>query len=218
MNVNELIETYPRIYHMAAFGTWESIEKHGLLSTSALLDLFGVTGDERASIERRHRPEWAVISHPDLGTARIRDQKPMRESALSKCLVGMTAEQWYQLLNSKVFFWLTPERLSSLLNARAYRNTSHCVLTIDTKKLLDRHGDRVTLSPINSGSTLYNPPARGSTTFMKVGEYPFALRRKVRSRSNAIAELTVDWGVMDIRELVESVVHRQRDEVKETIV
>ena len=41
MTVDELLATYPRLWHMAMDGSWPSIEKRGLLSTSALLELYG---------------------------------------------------------------------------------------------------------------------------------------------------------------------------------
>ena len=43
----ELIRDCPTLYHMAECGSWPSIRRHGLLSTSALLDLYGVQGAER---------------------------------------------------------------------------------------------------------------------------------------------------------------------------
>jgi Family of unknown function (DUF7002) len=45
----EFANHYPCLYHMAEANIWPSIEKHGLLSTTALLDLFEVNGN------RRHR-------------------------------------------------------------------------------------------------------------------------------------------------------------------
>lgn len=57
MTPDEVIVTFPRLWHMAADGSWPSIRDRGLLSTSALLDLYEVTGDERVSLESRHRPE-----------------------------------------------------------------------------------------------------------------------------------------------------------------
>lgn len=39
----ELANLYPRLYHMAEPGSWESIRRYGLLSTSSLLSLFEIT-------------------------------------------------------------------------------------------------------------------------------------------------------------------------------
>jgi len=64
---------------MAEAGSWPSIRRHGLLSTSALLDLFEVTGVERVRLESQRRPETVKIEHPEHGEALIRDQKPLRK-------------------------------------------------------------------------------------------------------------------------------------------
>jgi Family of unknown function (DUF7002) len=78
MDVAALIEKYPLVYHMAAVRSWSSIQHHGLLSTTAILDLFEVKADCREAIESRKRPESVVITHPQHGTATIRDQKPIQ--------------------------------------------------------------------------------------------------------------------------------------------
>jgi hypothetical protein len=139
----------------------------------------------------------------------IRDQKPMRESLLLRCLIGLTPNEWYGILNSKVFFWPTHKRLVGLLTAGEYRNHIHCVITVDTAKLLERHLARIKLSPINSGSTLYNPRPRGINTFLPLNEYPFEARRKLRGKADAVAELTVEYSVPDIMEITTRVVHMQ---------
>ncbi len=100
----ELAETYPRLYHMADAQSWGSIQKHGLLSTSALLDLFEVKGHERKDIEIRRRPESVPIVHEKHGRAVVRDNKPIIESKLRTALKDCTLEQWYRLLNKFVFF------------------------------------------------------------------------------------------------------------------
>ena len=196
----ELAERYPRLFHMAAAGSWSSIARHGLLGASALLDLFRISGERREEIESRHRPESVPICG---GRAVVRDQKPMNEAGLRKCLRdGLTPREWYRMLNSKVFFWETRERLEKMLRARAYKNMWHTVLVVDTESLLADCRDRVTLSPINSGSTLFRPPPRGRDTFLPPGEYPFRRRRRERGASDAIAELAVDRSVPDIRKHV----------------
>jgi hypothetical protein len=211
MTHNELIQNYPRLYHMAEAGTWPSISKHGLLSTTALLDLFEVPAAQRKLIESSHRPECVTIAHPVHGIAVIRDQKPMRESTLRTCLEGIKPSQWYELLNRRTFFWLAPERLETLLNARAYRDRAHCVITVETAALLAKHEERITLSPINSGSTIYNPPSRSPSTFYKIADYPFQERRKTRGKQSAVAEFAVDYSVPDIRDIALLVEHRQQN-------
>jgi hypothetical protein len=197
-----LVELYPRVYHMAEDGTWGSIRRRGLLSTSALLDLYGMNGTERFAIESQQRPQPIRMEHAVYGPAVVRDQKVLRENPLRDCLIGMTPQDWYELLNGKVFFWLTKERLIGLLGGREYRNRAHCVLTIDTARLLATHLNRIKLSPINSGSTIYRAQPRGRETFASLEDYPFEARRRMRGIPNAIAELCVEHSVPNIGELV----------------
>ncbi len=200
---DELARAFPRLYHMAQVGSWESIRRHGLLSTSALLDLFAVGDANRDRIESKHRPESIPISHPAHGSAVIRDQKPMTDKGLRRALLGgLTPEEWYRGLNSRVFFWLTEDRLLRLLNAKAYRGERHTVLTVDTELLLQKHADRVSLSPINSGCTKPFPHPRGLSTFQRLPRYPFAEWKGKRPLQDSIVELAVDYGVPDVREMV----------------
>jgi hypothetical protein len=217
MTLDQVVLHYPRAYHMANAGSWESIRHRGLLSTTALLDLFRITGQQRYLIESCHRPTQIEIYDPHHDVAIIRDQVPMRKRALEVCLEGITTRGWYELLNRRVFFWVTDVRLETLLRAKLYRNKEHTVLTIDTKSLLTRHADRVTLSPINSGSTLYNPRSRGRNTFRSIAGYPFEERRRVRRIANAIAELAVDYSVPDMFSHTLAVERRRGPEVLEQL-
>ncbi len=199
-----VIERYPTLFHMAEVGAWPSIREHGLLSTSALLDLYEVRGSERRLIEATHRPELVTLVHPNLGTAVIRDQKPMTDAALRKCLQGgITPSDWYKLLNHHVFFWLSRQRLDRLLAARAYRNRRHTVIAVDTARLLASRGRDVYIAPINTGSTIFNPQPRGISTFSRISAYPYDewVRRRNGWR-DAIVELAVRGGVKDIEKCI----------------
>ena len=203
MTPEQLIEAYPRAWHMAEDGSWDSISKYGLLSTSALLDLYAVGDTERRKIEAEHRPESVKIARRGFSDAVIRDQKPMSDAALTKCLTdGTTPTQWYKILNGKVFFWLSKERLRRLLGARAYRDSPQTVLTLETETLVRAYSDQILLSPINSGSTIIDPQPRGKDTFRPVKEYPFEEWSKKRSKVDAVVELVVPRGVKDINDHV----------------
>ncbi len=186
---------------MAEAGSWPSIQKHGLLSTSALLDLFEIKGKKRAEIETQCRPESIKISHPKYGTAVIRDQKPLRENNLRKLLDGMSVEDYCLSLNQKTFFWTRKERLEGLLNAIAYRGRSHTVLTVDTGALVSKHEKDIWISHINSGCTVFGVGRRGSYTFQRISDYDFDDMKK-KKRENAIVELAVDYSVEDISDFV----------------
>ncbi len=149
-----------QIFHLAEATNWPSIQQHGLLSTSALLDLAGVQGKERAQFERLHRPAQIELSNG----VHVRDQKPMPAQALAQCLIGMAPAEWCQLINSKVFFWLDPDRLNR--QRRACDARPQVVLVVDTQRLLARHAEKVALSPFNTGNTRRKPAARGRSTFV----------------------------------------------------
>lgn len=217
IQVAQFVHHYPRLYHMAECDSWPSIRKHGLLSTTALLDLFEIKGALRRSLESQHRPDSVTITHPQHGKAIIRDQKPLRPGALAKCLVGMTPEQWYRTLNGYVFFWVTEERLKTLLAARAYRNRTHTVITVDTARLLETNAKAVRLSPINSGSTIYNPRPRGGDTFQRLSSYPFEERRRLRGLASAVAELAVQYSVSDIHHCVVAAGHYKNAKLIEAL-
>ena len=218
MNIDDLIKHYPRLYHMAEAGTWDSIERHGLMSTTALLDLFEINGAQRRTIEDERRPECVEITHKKHGKAIIRDQKPMTESALLKCLEHPYKPcYWYRILNSNVFFWLDSRRLDGLLGARAYRNKHHYVLTLDSKALITANAKSILLSPMNSGSTIYRPLPRGAKTFQPIGDFPFDERRATRAIQNTVVELLVKYAVPNVRDFVLKVDERKGPNVVKTV-
>jgi hypothetical protein len=76
------------------------------------------------------------------------------------------------------------------------------VLKIDTAKLLEQYSNSLSLSPINSGSTIYKPQPRGKQTFLRMEDYPFAERKKKRGVANAIAEMCIEHTVPNLAEFV----------------
>jgi hypothetical protein len=200
----ELLWTqFPYLWHMAEPGSWPSIRDNGLLSTTGLLDLYDVENASRAAILAKRRPECVTIARKGMPNAVIRDQKPMSDGALKKCLQdGLTPADWYRILNARTFFWLSGERLRGLLSAKAYRNRPQTVLTLETRSLVEAHGDSIELSPINSGSTIFNPAPRGKATFQPITDYDYDLWRKKRGPADAVVELIVLDGVPDIRDHV----------------
>jgi hypothetical protein len=198
VTLDEFADRYPTVFHVAAPGAWPAIAEHGLLSTSALLDLYEVPPEERLELEERRRESTHTVTHAVHGSAVLRDQIPLSEAKLAACLDDMTVPEWIRLLKGRVFFWLSRQRLKDLLGAKAYRDQDHEVITFDTRKLLARHGDRVELSPINSGSTLFNAAKRGSRTFRPLGIYDVLEKR-------APVELTVLHSVPDAKDLAQRV-------------
>ena len=205
LELDEWLRHCPTLYHMAERGSWPSIQQHGLLSTSALLDLFGEPEPRRHAIERVPRNKCEPLRHPSHGRAMVRDQKPMREAALRRCLQdGMTVEEWCQLLNGRVFFWPTRARLLKLLGAKSYRRAEHDVLELDAASLVQAHEASIMLSPINSGSPYGpNPAPRGPATFQPIAAFDCTARSR-KPLADRVVELTVARG-LDVRPFVERV-------------
>src|SRR5688500_2286593 len=121
------------VYHLAEAENWASIERHGLLSTSRLLDLAGVNGEPRIMLERRQRRASVKLPNGVI----VRHQLPMPPAALARCLAGgLTPEDWYALLNSRVFFWFDPERLNR--QRLACGPQPQVVMTLDAERMLVR--------------------------------------------------------------------------------
>jgi hypothetical protein len=171
----ELVADCPTLYHMAELGSWPSIQRRGLLSTSALLDVYHVTGNVRRSIEEERRASSVVLKHEKLSPAVVRDQLPMTDQGLQRCLPRhMTPSSWYKLLNKKTFFWLTKKRLIRLLNAGTYRDNAHDVIEVDTQGLLDDYFKKIWFCPMNSGCTKPIPHPRDEKTFLRIPDYPYS--------------------------------------------
>lgn len=208
MEIKALISRYPRLFHMAERGTWTQIKKHGLLSTSAVLDFHSVKGKLRKQLETEHRPNKVTV-----GTSSqmvLRDQKPMAPDRLARALQDqITPQEWYKLLNGKVFMWAQEERLLGLLGARQYRTWEHDVLTIDTSSLFEKHARAVWLCAMNSGNTFPMPHARGKDTFQRIADYPV---KRNGSPAKEVVEVLVDYSVPDIGDHVIQV-RRMRGDV-----
>jgi hypothetical protein len=213
--LQELLGDCPTLYHMAERQSWPGIRELGLLSTTALLDRYGITGVERESIEAQRRPMSIVLERQGLNRAVVRDQLPMDDRGLMRCLQdGLSPGDWYRLLNGKVFFWLTRERLLRLLNAGTYRNEEHDVLELKTSSLVSAYGDKIWLCPMNSGCTKPIPHPRGKSTFTRIADYPYAAWRAKRPRGERVVELAVDYAVPDIQRFIQRAVRMKgNDEI-----
>ncbi|MCO6385190.1 hypothetical protein [Oceanicola sp. 502str15] len=211
MRTEQLVETYPRLWHMAHDGAWPAIRDHGLMSAQALVETYGVDAADRDRLLGTRRPANQALAAPGLPGAVVRDQKPMTDKALLKCLQGdMTPADWYRLLNGRTFFWLAAERVRGLTKARAYRNEPQTVITLRTASLVAAHENDIWLSPLNSGATLYVPQPRGPDTFKRIPDFPFDEREKAKRKpSNNVVELLVDHSVPNIADYVLGV-HRMR--------
>ena len=201
-----LVDTYPKLIHIAHVDAWPSLERHGLLCTSRLLDLFEVDPTRREAIERRRRPDSVTVTHPSFGMATIRDQAPLLEKRLERALQGMTLSEWYELLNAHVFLWPTTGRMLTMLGAAAYRDLPQLVVTLDTGDLMRSHEHAILLSRINSGATRPFAWERGRHTFQSLAEYPLDERIQSVGKTRAVAEVLVRSAIKPLTDVAESAV------------
>jgi hypothetical protein len=210
--LEDVISHCPTLYHMAERGSWASIKQRGLLSATALLDLYGIEDPQRSVIERQHRPHGIALQRSGLPRSLIRDQIPMSDAGLMRCLPQrLTPSDWYALLNAKVFFWMTSQRLHKLTGAKAYRDREHDVLEVDTRSLINAHRAAIWLCPINSGCTKPMPHPRDEFSFSRIPDYPYLHWSKKRIKGERIVELAVDHSVLDICKHVRRVVVKKSD-------
>ena len=200
-----------RAYHLVDAGNWPSVQKLGLMSAARLM---AASGSAEDNTPRRHRPVAQRLASGVL----IRNQKPMPPAALTRCLKsGLTPEDWFELLNSKVFFWLDIERLNR--QRHACKDAPQIALLIDAARLLSNYSANATVAPINTGNAMRAAKPRNRSTFVPYDRWvedgwtheniPGALCRPANHRP---VELTIDNAVPDIMEYVVSVVPLRADE------
>ena len=219
MRPEDLWRHYPVLYHIAWKGSWASIREHGLLSTKALLRAYGKSEGEIAELTQARRGHWVEIDCPGRPQAVLRDQKPLTDAGLRRALRGSAEPwQWYDLINSMVFFWPTKARLRTMITAPAYEGVAHDVLVVDAKALVGLEQDNIRISEINSGCTKPMPWRRDMTLFKRFAEYPFEHRRKKYGLARAVAEVCVVDRVERIAKATLDVKRGTADEVIEALV
>jgi len=180
-----LSQKRPFLYHLTSKSNLRSItSSRTLLSTSVLLEQADDHGVN--SYLRSRRKDHLPI---EIGGRKIliRDQRPLSEKALPKCLEGgLTPEDYYELLNNRVFLWATLTRLCR--HHDRYRSEDPVLMRFPTTEIL-RLNPNVEFSRLNSGATRANSylggiaPRRGRETFKLAEDYGHGI--------SSIVEVTV---------------------------
>jgi hypothetical protein len=169
MDPTAFASEHPRLYHVALARNSRLIARHGLRSTTVLLNLADTSqASRRASLESARRGSVAELQLADGTKVYLRDHLPISDKQLRRLLEpGMTLEEWYRLLSARLFFWVSLE--SAMEFASSYVEHDQVLYAFDTARLLAAHEPRVAVSRINSGTTRGNVP-RGKSTFVRLQE------------------------------------------------
>jgi hypothetical protein len=176
---------FPSIFHVTFASNLPSIQAHGLLSAAALADLYSFSEEERDACLLRRR-----LCTQDLHGIAIRDQLPAPESRMKTCLVNITIPEWLQLLNSKIFFFVSKQKAQRFLDT--YDAFPNILFEVDTAALLQSHAAQASLTRIHPGSFLYNPRPRGRDSFIPLATFHYENKR------NTPAELILDTPVPNL--------------------
>lgn len=187
-----------QVFHLAEAQNWPAIQREGLLSAERL---FARAGAPREM--RNHRPKSLQLPDGVL----VRDQSPMPPAALSRCLdPGLTPEDWYALINSKVFFWCDVDRLN---RQRRACGRAQVVMVLDLPRLLAAHAARASVTPFNTGNARRQPASRGRRSFVPYQQWlsegwasEAAPSRPPRTRSHRPVELTIADAVPEVMRCV----------------
>ena len=152
-------------FHFVDRANWAAVQAQGLCSTDELLRR-GAFGAEVEAAVRAHRPQGVTL--PD--GCYIRDQRPMPPQALARCLdPGLAPVDWYALLNSCVFFWLDPDRVTR--HRAALGNRPQMLLTFDARALATAYEAAAHVTPFNTGSAMRKAATRGLRTLVPLAQW-----------------------------------------------
>ena len=189
---SSFVKAFPVLHHVTHASNWPSIQGSGLWSVASLV--------ERSRSRKRTGPSLtqrrtSVVRIPIDGTeVWVRDQLPIKESMLIRCLRGTTLPDWYRELNRRVFLFVN-DRIGLQKLTHAYQSTPQCVLRLDSRSLLDEHGGSAFVCRYNSGSVPRSAKVpRGPEIFIPVRDVG------LRMRPRDVRELTVLTGIPDLRD------------------
>jgi hypothetical protein len=185
IDLKSLAQKRPFLYHLTSKANLSSIlSSQTLLSASVLL---GQAEDARVIAYRRVRRAHPLPIEINGRTVLIQDQRPLSERALPKCLDdGLTSQDYFELLNDRVFLWATVSRLRR--HHDRYRFEDPILLRFPTAELLIIN-PVMEFSRINSGATRAQPylggiaPRRGRATFQLARDCAYGV--------SSIVEVTV---------------------------
>jgi hypothetical protein len=186
MDINKFIKERPYLYHLTSReNASKIIEQRRIYSANMLIDLSDEIEYEKIKRQRR-------IGHQEIkinGAAYfLRDQRPISELALSKCLTHQwCVSDFLEHLNDRVFMWPTINRLKRHFDR--YEEEKPVIFRFPTKEIVESNS-HVKFCRLNSGATRANSylggraPERGPNTFLLAEDYHLSI--------GSVAEVTFE--------------------------
>jgi len=177
MNIDRFIMTRPFVYHLTNRKNLDSIvETRHFYSTQTISEMVKMTN--RIDFLKTRRRGCVEIGDGNR-IYHIRDQDPLSETVLIKCLEdGWTFSDFVYHLNSKVFFWPTEKDLLKHFARYQKTNEKLIIFKIETEALFALNKQAPKFCRLNSGAPRASSghkgkgAPRGSRTFLTAKDYP----------------------------------------------
>jgi hypothetical protein len=194
VDVDQLAERFPNLWHVTFGGGWDGIQRHGFLRTI----------DVAPEGCGRQRTELTLAEAADGTQVMLRDQLRTRVDPTAS-LDGITPSEWWQLLNTRVYFFCRQRDVHKLVEFYLGRQLAQEVIKLRTKPMLEVVADQVEVTTVNVGVfPRTKGPSRGRSSFVPLADYPAADAAKIR-------EITVAARVPVVLSAITSVVRHDVD-------
>jgi hypothetical protein len=178
MEIEKFIIQAPYLYHLTSEQNAKRIIKEGkLYSANALIDKTKAKSDQKVKYNKRFSHHTLLIDGTEV---LLRDQRPISEKALSKCLTdSWSVADFIYHLNDRVFMWPSLDRLSRHFDR--YKKEVPIIFRFLTKDMVQANA-HVKFARLNTGATRANShlggkaPERGKSTFLNAKEYVLSPR------------------------------------------
>lgn len=186
MELDKFIQHTPYLYHLTSQQNAENImETKILYSANSLIDMSNNKKDKVLKRNKRFVHQPLIIHGIKIF---LRDQRPISEKALSKCLTdNWLIGDFLDHLNNRVFMWPNLGRLTRHYNR--YANEKPVLFRFSTSAIINAN-PHVKFARLNTGATRANShlggkaPERGPNTFLKAEDYQLGIR--------SVAEVTFE--------------------------
>ncbi len=200
MDLTQLSNVFPNLWHVTFPGGWTGIRLHGM-KTALQLDEKG--GDELRSDVRSVKLDDGTV-------AQLRNQKPQRIDP-APYLKDITVPEWWRLVNGRSYFFC--RELEAEKFVATYLKLGHPqeLVKLRTSLALKAVANQVEVTTVNAGVFPRSAvPERGRMTFQILSDVPAADVRKIK-------EVTVVGGIPSLEAAVTTVVLRDVDESRKRL-